>query len=108
MNNYYNPVYKSNLGINIIFVDTFGGKINIITTENTKINDLIKIYFYRINRPDLVDNYYNKIKFIYNTINIGLSEYSQKILKDLNLINKTQNQIVVVYLKNVCNNGNRH
>ena len=65
MNNHYYPMYKSNLVINIFFEESNGQSlINIITTENTKIKDLIKQYFNTTNRPDLVIIITTKLSFV--------------------------------------------
>ena len=102
MNNYYNPVYKTNLVMNILFGSSYPEDLaNIVTTENTKIQDLTKLYFYKINRPDLVDNYNDTIIFYYNGKRLEISKNSQKTLKDLGLLNGSKIQVVHLQSLNI-------
>ena len=82
---------KSNSAINILFIDQI--KINIVATENTKIIDLIRLFFYKINRPDLAANYKDKVSFIFNGKKIN--EYSQQTIRELNI--KNFDKIYVIY-----------
>ena len=86
-----NILNKSNSAINILFIDQI--KINIVATENTKIIDLIRLFFYKINRPDLAANYKDKVSFIFNGKKIN--EYSQQTIRELNI--KNFDKIYVIY-----------
>ena len=62
MNHSYNQKF-----INIVFEDNAKGKNTVVSVdENTRIKDVIKLYFDKIKRSDLIYNYNKYIKFIYN------------------------------------------
>ena len=67
-----NKNYNQNI-TNIIFNDVKGKKINIPVDENTKIQDVIRLYFHRIKRPELTHNYHNKFSFLFNGKNLRYS-----------------------------------
>ena len=69
--------------------------INILTTDDIKISDLIKSYFLRINRPDLINNYYKgKVKFIFNGKNLITNEFSRESIKEVGLMNGSNIQVI--------------
>ena len=41
-------------------------RMNIKVERNSTIKNLLKLYFIKINRPDLIDNYKGKMTFLYN------------------------------------------
>ena len=53
--------------INVTFRTLSGLKILIPVEENTKIKNIIKLFFQRINKIDYIDNYKDKMSFIYNS-----------------------------------------
>ena len=53
--------------INVHFQTPSGLNIIIPVEENTKIKNLLKLFFQKINKIDFIDNYKDKISFIYNT-----------------------------------------
>ena len=61
MNHSYNQKF-----INIVFEDNKGKNTVASVDENTRIKDVIKLYFDKIKRSDLIYNYNKYIKFIYN------------------------------------------
>jgi serine/threonine protein kinase len=67
-----NKNYNQNI-TNIIFNDVKGKKINIPVDENTKIQDVIRLYFHRIKRPEFTHNYHNKFSFLFNGKNLRYS-----------------------------------
>ena len=92
MNHSYNQKF-----INIVFEDNKGKNTVASVDENTRIKDVIKLYFDKIKRSDLIYNYNKYIKFISNG----------KDLKD-NFNNTVKNThsgfimtIHVMYLKDV-------
>ena len=81
-------IIKSDVVINIFFKDYhYKHLINIVTTLNTKIKDLIESYFYRINRPDLAINYNKLVKFEFNGKNLNINNSLNKFVKDLDIMN---------------------
>ena len=68
--------------------------INILTTDDIKISDLIKSYFLRINRPDLINNYKGKVKFIFNGKNLITNEFSRESIKEVGLMNGSNIQVI--------------
>ena len=81
-------IVKSDVVINIFFKDYhYKHLINIVTTLNTKIKDLIESYFYRINRPDLAINYNKLVKFEFNGKNLNINNSLNKFIKDLDIMN---------------------
>jgi len=81
-------IVKSDVVINIFFKDYhYKHLINIVTTLNTKIKDLIESYFYRINRPDLAINYNKLVKFEFNGKNLNINNSLNKFVKDLDIMN---------------------
>jgi len=81
-------ILKSDVVINIFFKDYhYKHLINIVTTLNTKIKDLIESYFYRINRPDLAINYNKLVKFEFNGKNLNINNSLNKFVKDLDIMN---------------------
>ena len=81
-------ILKSDVVINIFFKDYhYKHLINIVTTLNTKIKDLIESYFYRINRPDLAINYNKLVKFEFNGKNLNINNSLNKFIKDLEIMN---------------------
>ena len=95
INNAFN---KSSSVLNIIF-KSYRTSINIITTENTKIKDLVRFYFFRINRPDLMDNFSQKVGFIYNSQRLKINEYSQETIKQMNLTNNITIEVIFYHLQ---------
>ena len=61
MNHSYNQKF-----INIVFEDIKGKNTVVSVDENTRIKDVIKLYFDKIKRSDLIYNYNKYIKFISN------------------------------------------
>ena len=81
-------IVKSDVVINIFFKDYhYKHLINIVTTLNTKIKDLIESYFYRINRPDLAINYNKLVQFEFNGKNLNINNSLNKFVKDLDIMN---------------------
>ena len=81
-------IVKSDVVINIFFKDYhYKHLINIVTTLNTKIKDLLESYFYRINRPDLAINYNKLVKFEFNGKNLNINNSLNKFVKDLDIMN---------------------
>ena len=81
-------ILKSDVVINIFFKDYhYKHLINIVTTLNTKIKDLIESYFYRINRPDLAINYNKLVQFEFNGKNLNINNSLNKFVKDLDIMN---------------------
>ena len=94
--NNYNYLDISHYTTNIVFRDLhFMNLINILTTDDIKISDLIKSYFLRINRPDLINNYYKgKVKFIFNGKNLITNEFSRESIKEVGLMNGSNIQVI--------------
>ena len=87
--------YISHYTTNILFRDLhFMNLINIPTTDDIKISDLIKSYFLRINRPDLINNYKGKVKFIFNGKNLITNEFSRESIKEVGLMNGSNIQVI--------------
>ena len=61
MNHSYNQKF-----INIVFEDIKGKNTVVSVDENTRIKDVIKLYFDKIKRSDLIYNNNKYIKFIFN------------------------------------------
>ena len=84
MNNFNNSIQKHNVKdnfyINAVFNKQSGETTFISIDENKTIKELLNVYFYKNNRPDLVDNYDNKFKFFYNAQN--LANKKEKIIKN--------------------------
>ena len=94
INNAFN---KNNSVLNIRFNNS-QTVTNITTTENTKIKDLIRLYFYRINRPDLMANFSQKVAFIYNSKRLKINEYSQETIREMNLPNNCTIKVIYYHL----------
>ena len=77
---------------NIIFKDSRGYTTVVITSENTTIKDLIRLYFYKIKRPDYINN--KKINFYFNIHN--LKNYMYKTINEM----KMNNCSIEVYYSN--------
>ena len=88
-------IIKSDVVINIFFNDyRYNHLINIVTTLNTKIKDLIESYFYRINRPDLAINYNKLVKFEFNGKNLNINNSLNKFIKDLEIMNGSVIEVI--------------
>jgi serine/threonine protein kinase len=88
-------IVKSDVVINIFFKDYhYKHLINIVTTLNTKIKDLIESYFYRINRPDLAINYNKLVQFKFNGKNLNINNSLNKFIKDLEIMNGSVIEVI--------------
>ena len=66
--------------INIVFKDNTKNKlINIITNSNAKIIDVFNTFLKRIDRPDLLYNPGNKLRFMFNGKWLSYSNFSNTI-----------------------------
>ena len=93
MNHSYNQKF-----INIVFEDNAKGKNTVVSVdENTRIKDVIKLYFDKIKRSDLIYNYNKYIKFISN--GKDLKDYFNNTVK--NTHSGFIMTIQVMYLKDV-------
>ncbi len=81
-------IIKSDIILNIFFQD-FHHKnlINVVTTWNTKIKDLIESYFYKINRPNLAVNNENQVKFKFNGKYLKINDFPNETIKDIGIMN---------------------
>ena len=50
--------------INAVF-EYSGGKMNIVASEYSPINDVINRFLKKINKPELINDYKNNMKFLY-------------------------------------------
>ena len=92
MNHSYNQKF-----INIVFEDIKGKNTVVSVDENTRIKDVIKLYFDKIKRSDLIYNYNKYIKFIFN--GKDLKDYFNNTVK--NTHSGYIMTIQVMYLKDV-------
>ena len=93
MNHSYNQKF-----INIVFEDNAKGKNTVVSVdENTRIKDVIKLYFDKIKRSDLIYNYSKYIKFIFNGQN--LKDYFNNTVK--NTLSGFTMTILVIHLNDV-------
>ena len=66
---------------NITFDHSNGSKFNIIVDKNKTIGELIEIYFKKVGKPEIINNYINKYFFECNSQN--LNNYKEKKIKDM-------------------------
>ena len=71
---------KLNLA-NIIFDHCNGTKLAIIVDKNKTIGELLNLYFEKIKKPGLINNYENLYYFEYN--NMKIEKYKEKKIKDI-------------------------
>ena len=91
-----NPLLNNNLPqqlngkmINVVFHYS-GGKINVIASEYSPINEVINRFLKKIDKPELINNYKNEMKFLLKNI------------KEIDPIHTTQFTIDVFNLKDCC------
>jgi len=78
--------------INLIF-EYRGSKVNIIALEDSPINETINKFLKKIGKPELINNYRTKMKFLWD---IKELDYSKNV-KDIDpLISHTHFNIVVI------------
>ena len=88
------PMLNFNM-INVIF--EYRSKfINIAAQEYLPITEVINRFFKMIDKPEFINNYKNRISFLYNAIEL---DYSKKV-GELN--HNKDFKIVVVESKNLC------
>ena len=99
-----NPLLNNNLPqqlngkmINVVF-EYSGGKINVIASEYSPINEVINIFLKKIDKPELINNYKNEMKFLLYGKEL---DYSKNI-KEIDPIHTTQFTIDVFNLKDCC------
>ena len=74
LNNQGQEQFKANL-INVVF-EYNSKKINIIAEEYLPINEVINRFLTKIDRPKLINNYTNKLGFLFNGYEL---DYSKKV-----------------------------
>ena len=67
---------------NILFKHDDGTSINIIIDEEKEINELINLYFEKIEKPEFANNYKMKYYFIEGTLG-SLEKYKNRKIKDI-------------------------
>ena len=78
-NNDFNPLLNNqpqelnNKIINVVF-DYKGKFVIIASQEYLPITEVINRFFRKIDRPELIDNYQKKIKFLYNAKELDISK----------------------------------
>ena len=99
-----NPLLNNNLPQqlngkmrNVVF-EYSGGKINVIASEYSPINEVINIFLKKIDKPELINNYKNEMKFLLYGKEL---DYSKNI-KEIDPIRTTQFIINVFNLKDCC------
>ena len=81
--------------INIVF-EYRGNFVNITAQEYLPITEVINKFFKKIDKPELINNYMNKMTFYYNSFKL---DYSKKV-GELNQRNDFK--IIVVESKDLC------
>ena len=69
------PPKVNNEVINIIF-EYKGNFVNISANKHLSIIEVINIFFKKIGKPKLINNYMGKMKFLYNALEL---DYSKKV-----------------------------
>ena len=100
-----NPLLNNNLPqqlneemINVVFEYSGGGKMNIVASEYSPINDVINRFLKKINKPELINNYKNNMKFLFRG---GELDYSKNI-KEIDPCHSPQFNIVAYTFKDCC------
>ena len=84
--------------INILF--EYRGKfVNIDAQEYLPITEVINRFFRKIDKPELINNYKDKLKFLFNAFELDMS----KKVGELNQSNDFK--IIVDFKKELCNNS---
>ena len=78
--NLNNPLQKKLNLTNIIFDHCNGAKVALIVDKNKTIGELLNLYFEKIKKPELINNYENLYYFEYN--NMKIEKYKEKKIKD--------------------------
>ena len=99
-----NPLLNNNLPqelkgkkINVVF-EYSGDKINIVASEYSPINDVINRFLKKINKPELINNYTNKMKFLF----LGNELDYSKNIKEIDPTHSSQFIIVAFSIKDYC------
>ena len=75
--------------VNIFFKDEDGQSINLVVDSDMIMKDVLEMYFIKINKPELIDNYDDHIIFRYN---------SEDIKSKINsLAEEFENSIITIY-----------
>ena len=75
-------ILNNNNLTNIVFKNCNGTTINIKIDEEKEIQELINLYFKKIGKPDLINNYNLKYSFIEGTLG-SLEKYKNQKIKDI-------------------------
>ena len=80
--NLNNSLQNQNINLtNIIFDHCNGTKVTLIVDTSKTIGELLNLYFEKIKKPELINNYENLYYFEYN--NMKIEKYKEKKIKDI-------------------------